>query len=312
MDKKTIRILSVDGGGVKGLAVIHFLKKIEEKYNKNIYDMFDVFAGCSIGAIIVSIIAYNKISVREFIEKIYTKDFFKDILNKSLFDRLFKSVQFSPKYDGTHKSKKIEELFGSSRFINDTEKSVIISSYNFTTKKPRFFKSWDKEDKTTIMDALGISTAAPSYYPSVYNKFDDSWNIDGGVCANNPSLACYSDIIDMYGPENDVQILSIGTGKIINNFTGDQNDVQNWGGIQWVTKGGLLDIIMNGASDTTNYYIKNMTKALGHKYVRINGYLKCIELDNCSDENLKDLEIAGNDWFDSNESVLEDFFEKSI
>lgn len=311
--KKIIKVLSIDGGGVKGMIPVQILYRIEKDLKINIYDTFEVYAGSSVGSMIVAAIAYEKASGIELSDMYMTSDNIKKIMHKSIFDILLGPLSllgYRPKYSGDSKKDIISSFVNINKTIYDTKKMVMITSYNVTERKPIFFKSYgtyDMNRSIRITDVIDASSAAPFYFPAV--KIDNAYYVDGAISANNPTDCIYADVIDLYkndGKYSDIDILSIGTGY---KETKAKGNISKWGGLQWI-KGGI-SILLSGTEQTTDYRTKRFTDALGHKYLRINGPIENASLDDTSDQNIKVLKEIGDKWFELYKKELMEFFEIS-
>lgn len=309
---KPIYILCVDGGGVKGAAAAQFLYRLEtEILNDNLFDTFDFYGGTSTGAMIVSAIVYGQYPGIDLIEKLCIPKNLQRIMDKSIWDKMLDLLQTKPKYDGKGKRQVMEENIIDTDMKHSNGKSVILSAYDILYNDPHFFKSWNSKG-VSILDAIDASSAAPGYFPSIpiYIKNEVHYFIDGGVCANNITDCAYADALKRYGKDADIRILSIGTGK----HKEDDDDInyvgrtKHWGGVQWVSKGNLIQTLMSGPEECVDYRTYTFTKALGHSYLRINGFLDDDAIDNVSDANIQLLKESGNEWFDNFKDELLTFF----
>lgn len=234
-------VLSCDGGGVRGLATSQFLYRLEEATGKPLFELFDMFVGTSVGAIVVSSIACKKAPMKEALE-FYTPETLQGIFSKSLKDKIVGLAQPDPKYDGIGKRKYLKDFFGSRLVLQDAKKPVLITSYDIQERMAYVLRSTEKDadhKKVKVYDACDGSSAAPAYFPAA--QVNKRWVIDGGVIANNPTMVGYSDATAMW-PDSEIHILSIGTGRRIRPIHG--KDASGWGGIQWIAKG-LIDISMD-------------------------------------------------------------------
>lgn len=296
---KKIIILSVTGGGIRGIIASRFLEHLEsyireKKIQFSLYDIFDVYAGTSTGALIVSAIAYRKLSASYITNELYSYENANKMMKQTWVDKIFGLFQNRPKYDGIGK-KEIINQFCQDISLRNTDKLVFIPVYNITQRKPEILKSCELENYklSTILDA---TTAAPSYFPSVELRKNE-WGVDGSMFANNPCLNAYLEILKRYKNEDlDVRILSIGTGYKKNKNI--KKESEKWGLINWALNGDLLDVIMDGPEENENIQMKQITKMFNHKYLEINEIIKDTELDDVSYNNIKNLREHGDTlWY---------------
>jgi len=203
MDKK-FKILSLDGGGVRGYLTIMILENVEKQLNardnskKPLGEYFDLIAGTSTGAIIGGLLAIGK-SASE-VRKIYEKDI-KEIFSDSMqnifpFNK-FPLNLFSTKYSNYNLTQKAEEYFEDLTF-KDVTTDLLVTSVDITTMTPRFYKS-DYNSRNAsradekLSDAIVASASAPTFFPVKQKLEHSSQLIDGGVVANNPSLIALID-----------------------------------------------------------------------------------------------------------------------
>lgn len=291
---KPIYILSIAGGGIRGTIVAQFLKRLEESLSGSLHDKFDMFAGTSIGSLIVCSLVYADTAASEISDVIFTHKNAKKMMNKSMWDRIFGYVQLRPMYDGKGKTEIIHKYVGDT-LLNRTNKKVMVVSYDLKNNKPRFFKSWEPRDvNVTVKDVTDSSSAAPVYYPSVH--VEDDWFIDGGVCANYPTDCVYADALKLYGKDADIRILCIGTGYTKVNKIGKKSE--KWGSLQWLTEGDLMDIVFNGSERTSLYKMQQFSEALGHQFIRVNGIIPNSTIDDVSEKNIQELKDIGDQWWD--------------
>ena len=298
----TVNLLSIDGGGIRGIIAARILYLIETELDVNIYDFFDIFTGTSIGAIITSSIVYGKYTGKDVYETLTSNDNINKIMKQSLMDKIFSNIQIRPKYNGIEKRKLIESSVLSNTF-KDTDKKILIPCFNIDLHKTHYFKSWDNIDGAqSVLDIVDASSAAPSYFPGV--KIGSYNFIDGAISSNNPTDVAYCETLKIFPNGSKVKILSIGSGKVRNHLT----YFNNWGGIQWAAVGGIFSLVMQGVDDITDYKTKNLSEYLKHKYIRLNGYIDNGSIDDISEENIKKLVDYGDKWFNNKRQELMIFF----
>lgn len=304
MSKKVI--LSLCGGGMRGVFTARILKRLSdalfEKNGRGIYDNVDMFVGTSIGSMLAAGIVYEKKTGTELDELFNVKNA-NLIMKKNIWDYIFGYFQMRPMYDGKGKRKFIENEF-TDVSLQLKNKYSIFTGYNNSTRTPLIFKSWEPQTGTpngttmdTLHDILDLSSAAPSYFPSVLTK-SGIIGMDGGVFANNPCLIAYSNALKLFGENSDIRILSIGTG--IKLFNDDMSSSLKWGAIPWITKGNLIDRILDAPEDEVHNTMNTLTYALNHKYCRINPVVDDLPLDNTTERYIKKMKKLADEYWEIN------------
>jgi patatin-like phospholipase/acyl hydrolase len=139
--------------------------------------------------------------------------------------------------------------------------------------------------------------------------------VDGGMFANNPALCAYAEVRKKF--ENrpsakEMMILSLGTGYMRKEY--DYEDAKDWGAIKWLKP--LIDIMMSGVSETVDYQLMQIFDAVNRpdQYLRINSELIYAEpdMDNASEENLKNLKQDGTNIAENFDKQLEKFAVKLV
>lgn len=327
---KKVRILSLDGGGMRGIIPATVLEYVENKIieitknpNARLADYFDLLAGSSTGGILSGFyLTPNPEDTPNSPSAKYKAsqaiDFYANdgsqIFNKSKKSRwfglrsLFDSTKYSPKALDSVLEREFKDLKMSSLL-----KPCIITTYNILSKNSFFFSSrepLEKKREFYLRDVLRSTSAAPTYFPPAYikNLSTDNLmiNIDGGVFANNPSMCAYSEArrtifenIAFPSAEN-MLILSIGTGGGQFNLP-NVNKSNRWGVIKWAKS--IPEIMMDGSIDTVDYQMKNLFDTLNDKnrlnYKRVDVPLTkrkySSNMADASSKNVKNLKIAGKE-----------------
>lgn len=229
LEAKQTRILSFDGGGVRGAATLKVLQELQKQTGMKFHEEFDIFAGTSTG----SLIAFS-LAVGMDIEELLA-DY--QLMSAEVFSRATFLTFFWPEYDpNTLKNYILNNLkklgYGPDATLGDLSKKVIIPIVALDdTKVGRWrleiCENFTEEGKKKkIVDAILETTAAPTYFPSK----DDC--VDGGMGMNDPSLAA---LMTAYTPGaselNNFTIFSVGTGYDLDTVEGNEN----WGMGQWLT-----------------------------------------------------------------------------
>ncbi|CAH1235266.1 cGAMP-activated phospholipase [Vibrio harveyi] len=230
--KKQVRILSLNGGGARGLFTISLLAEIEriveEKQGINgfkVGDYFDLITGTSIGGILALGLAYGK-SAKE-LEEVFRKQA-GHIFPEQKYPRFFSGLRRKyrlarrPLYDSKPLATTIASMVGEDSTFNDLKCRVLIPTVNLSTGKPQFFKTphnpeFNRDGRLKLIDAALATSAAPTYFAPHYCEDLDAYFADGGLVANNPSFIGLHEVFrDMTTdfPEtkvSDVRILNVGT-----------------------------------------------------------------------------------------------------
>lgn len=203
---KTFKILSIDGGGIKGLYSAQVLARFEEIFNTSISDHFDLICGTSTGGII-ALAASAKIPMANVVN-LYDKDgpkifsqWFKYRLpfcniNPGNALMVLKQSLICSKYSGRYLKEALEREFKDKK-IGESNNLICIPSYNITTATPRVFKkdyeSLTEDSQKTYVDVALATAAAPTYLP--VKTINDNEYIDGGLWANDPTMVGLTEFI---------------------------------------------------------------------------------------------------------------------
>ena len=285
------RILSIDGGGVRGLYASVLLKRIAEKVPGFLQKVV-LFAGTSSGSFMAMGLAQDiqPSEIVSFFQKHAETIFQKPPLGnlQSLWGWI------TARYVQRGRQDALREIFGD-RKIGDLKKYVLIPSFDLDNQgkkghvrqwKPKFYHNFpgsESDGEERIVDIAMRSSAAPTYFP-LYQGF-----MDGGVVANNPSMAALAQALDAEtGGQvlQDIRLLSIGTG-----FVAQYEETHlNWGKIRWGLKSTYL--LFDGMLGVANY---QCSRLLGEHYHRLAPVLReAISLDarHCTAELIAQAEAA--------------------
>ncbi|MBX9948746.1 MAG: patatin-like phospholipase family protein [Candidatus Obscuribacterales bacterium] len=240
------QILSMDGGGVKGLFSAAVLAKLEEDLGIRLADHFDLIAGTSTGGIIALGLGAG-LSPAEIVD-FYVKEgpkIFAQHPASWLQHLVFR------KFGSAELEAALKRCFGEKR-LGDSTKRLVIPSYNLDTEQVYVCKTPHHErlrrDYKAYMWQVAMATAAaPTYLPG-FNGLDGARLIDGGVWANNPSIVAITEACSMLGvPLSSIRMLSLGTTYDVTNHP----FYLDWGGqLLWARS--AAGIIMRAQSEGAN------------------------------------------------------------
>lgn len=255
IDNQRFQILSLDGGGIKGLFSAAVLAAIEEDLEINVVDRFDLITGTSTGGIIALGLGIG-MRPREIVEFYISKG--PAIFNKMWGLRWWQHW-IRRKFSQTPLKQALETCFKDKR-LGDCTKRIVIPSYNVGDDDVYLFRTPHHErlrrDRKVPLWKIALATsAAPTFFPSC-RHVDRLRLIDGGVWANNPSMV---GVVEAYGtlgiPLNEIKVFSIGTTDTL---ASRKDGLDSGGKFSWVTGNDAVDIIMRGQSIGVN----NQTKFL--------------------------------------------------
>ena len=292
--KKKKLVLSFDGGGVRAIAAVVFLKQLEIASGKKIFDIFDFFIGTSAGGINALNIAGRKIDCFE-LEDFWSKENLTKTMSKSFWDTA-SFLQTKPKYDGIGKTDVLLDYFAD-QSLGEAKKPVAVLAYDVEKRKPRILSSYDSPG-IKMVSAASATSAAPIYY-STQEIDDGSWLIDGGIVANNPSLLGYSEAKKLFS-KHEIKVFSIGTGINRRKING-KNSVK-WGALNWFNHD-ILGIMLE-----SSIFDEIASDIMGQNYLRVNSSTGLVNrrMDDISEVNLKRIHLMGMEWWsESGQDTLE-------
>ena len=225
---KPFRILSIDGGGIKGVLPASILAELETRFlnGQSIANYFDMIAGTSTGGIIA--LALSKGTTAHQARDIYLER------GRHIFPvhKGWKKIAqklgwlFQIKHDQERLKNELLRVFQDKR-LDDAEVRLVIPAFEGTHGEPWIYKTPHHpdftKDRTEKMAHVALHTAAaPTFYASVEN--DGYTMVDGGLWANNPVMNALFDALTCYDLDpHQVRILSLGTGDTLLSTKGAKN-----------------------------------------------------------------------------------------
>ncbi|XP_073008209.1 patatin-like protein 2 [Typha latifolia] len=296
-----VTVLSIDGGGVRGIipgTILAYLEaKLQELDGKEarIADYFDVVAGTSTGGLVsVMLTAPDKNNRPLFAAKDITKFYLDNCpkifpQNKGIFSSVTNLIKpiAGPRYDGKYLHSLVQGLLGDTK-LHQTLTNIVVPTFDLTILQPTIFSSFElklQPLKDALLSDICISTsAAPTFLPAHYFETkDDKGNsrefnlVDGGVAANNPTLTAVSQVLKQIffaNPDffpikpNDYQkflVISLGTGsnKLEKKFSAQS--AAKWGIFGWLIQDGstpIIDMFTQASADMVDIHLSVLFQAL--------------------------------------------------
>lgn len=288
--KKTARILSIDGGGIRGLIPATIIAQWEAKLGP-IANNFHMISGTSTGGILASALSKG-VAASDLC------NFYK-AKGSEIFDSSITALGgvAGQLYEAAPLESAIKTVLKGN--LSEINKDLLITAYDLQARAPFLFKSWKargielsaKESATDnnfkLQDVARATSAAPTFFPpakikSLSNKTFGL--IDGGVYANNPAMCAYVAARRLYPKADEYLIVSLGTGALTKPVAFD--DASSFGFAGWLRP--LLDIMFDGVSSTTEYELSQLPQVSQYRFqTSLIGASEA--MDDASQENLNAL-----------------------
>jgi len=307
------RILSIDGGGIRGYIPALVLAEIEKRTGKRIAEMFDMIAGTSTGGILALGLTIPDANGKpkysaEDLSNLYLENG-KTIFSRSTWQKIRSASGIADeKYRQDGIESILKDYFGENN-LSDTLIDVLITSYDLETRKPLFFKSTkakkDNNRNFKIWEAARATSAAPTYFEPLQlftrNRAKQFGLVDGGVFANNPAMCAFAEATAM--DKKDLLVVSLGTGETNKPYL--YSEAKKWGLVQWIKP--IISVMMDGNSDTVSYQLDQVLSANPKSnYYRLQTKLieGSEEMDNAGKENMKLLKVVADDLITKNNATV--------
>ena len=312
------KVLSIDGGGIRGIIPAMVLAEIERRTGKLTSEMFDLVAGTSTGGILALGLTKPgqdgkaEYSAERLIE-LYESEGEK-IFDRSVWHRLYSVGGLA---EEKYPSEGIEEV--AKRYFEDVRLAealteVLVTAYEVEKRGPWFFKRRHARDDTSegddflMRDVARATSAAPTYFEPIQLTWGPNGQrafIDGGVHSNNPAMCAYVEARKIY-PEEDVLVVSLGTGEPTREMP--YEEVKGWGLALWAQP--ILNVVFDGVSDTVDYQLKEILSTEegdARRYYRFQTVLKIgnDDMDDAGATNIAALKAKAQEIIDKPDTALE-------
>ncbi len=297
------RILSLDGGGIRGLVTSRWLAGVDAALaaagKPHIPGAFDLVAGSSTGGLIACGLALGRSP--DVLAQFYRDrrhEIFPGIARRlwSRATRLLSDGPSAPRYDGRGLEAVLADVFGDAR-LGDCSVKTLITSYDVINRKPVIFKSFKPEHADLrVRDICRATAAAPTYFPAHPLRVEgrDCALIDGGIVANNPPACAIAEALrrdDNVDCTRDLIVVSVGSGE--RTRTIDLRSAREWGALEWAIP--IIDVLFDGNAESVDYIAQHI---VGDAYFRLQTPLTIglDDLDDVSDTNINALEALARGY----------------
>ncbi len=289
-----MNILSIDGGGIRGMIPAVVLAEIERRTGRRVADLFDLIAGTSTGGILACALARAgddgrpRFEAAELIE-LYEREGPEIFRHDPLKDVESLGGLVDERYDDAALNDALARYLGDAR-LSQTLSDVLVTAYEIEQRKAFFFRTTRaREDPAAdfrLADAARATSAAPTYFePALVRDVAETRSlalVDGGVFAINPSLCALAEVTKAGRRDELTIIASLGTGSHTRPLPYEQ--VRRWGALAWAQP--ILDVVFDGVADTTDFELAQFLPERAYVRLQIELTRASDDLDNATPANL--------------------------
>lgn len=305
--QKPFRILTIDGGGIRGLIPALVLAELERQTGRSIADCFDLIAGTSTGGILALGLTRPgpdgkpRYQARDLAD-LYLKEGPR-IFDESLGRRLTNPMGLRvAKYPPSGIEGVLADYFGETR-LKEALTEVLVTAYDIEQRDAFFYRRRkareDSRFDVPMRVAARATSAAPTYFEPALVQWPTERDVlvDGGVFANNPGMCAYAEgwqtLAKVGRTGDDILLVSLGTGLYSKPYR--YENAKGWGVAGWAVP--VLDVIFDGVADTVDYQLRQLLPAKedgSARYHRFQAGLNAdlSEMDDTRPEHLEGLRRA--------------------
>lgn len=323
------RILSIDGGGIRGIIPAMVLARIEQETNTPVWKLFDLIAGTSTGGILALALTMPadsnappdqlraKYSASDAVE-IFTANAARIFpYPPAPFRHTDLDFILSARYRVSGIETVLKEYASETR-LKDALRPIIVTSYDIERAKAWFFSSEEARANPQMYDfpmwqVARATSAAPVYFPPLRLETPGPQQyyplVDGGVAANNPAMCAFVEAMSSFNQHpNTILVVSLGTGELGRPLLYDS--VKAGGLAQWGAS--LLNVLFDGNNQTVQYQMRTLLNQPGaeQRYYRFQTLLGdgANELDNAHPDNIRQLIDLGGNLADASKDQLKQLY----
>jgi uncharacterized protein len=279
-----MRVLSIDGGGIRGLIPALVLAEVERRSGRRVWELFDLIAGTSTGGILACALCAPDPLPAEQLVSLY-EDEGPAIFDRSVRQRIRSGEGLLDEKYGADALERALERFLSDKRLAESKPDLLVPAYDMGEPGPYFFKSRKARDEGEDYP-LSVVARATSAAPTYFEPFPlaDQALVDGGVFATNPAMCAFAEVM-RFQPTAEIVLLSLGTGQRTRRrgFA----DVKDWGLVEWARP--ILDVVFDGVSDAVHYQLEHALDAGRYWRLQVELTRASDDLDDASEKNLLDL-----------------------
>ncbi|KAM6136975.1 calcium-independent phospholipase A2-gamma isoform 1-T1 [Pterocles gutturalis] len=304
-----IRVLTIDGGGTRGLVALQTLRKLEELTGKPVHQLFDYICGVSTGAILAFMLGLFHIPLDDC-EELYRKlgsDVFKQnvivgtvkmgwshaFYDSDIWEKMLKEKMGSNLMIETARNPKCPKVAAVSTIVNRGTplKAFVFRNYNhFPGVKSHYMGGCQYK----LWQAIRASSAAPGYFQEYV--LGNDLHQDGGLLLNNPSALAVHECKCLW-PNVPLQcLISLGTGRY---------ESEGKANVTYTSLKAKLTNVISSATDTEEVHAMLDALLPPDTYFRFNPLMnEDIPLDESRKEKLNQLQTDGIRYLERNELKL--------
>lgn len=315
-----LKILAIDGGGIRGIIPAIILAEIERRTGQQIVNLFDLMAGSSTGGLLVMGLnvpdtqGQPKYTAEE-LALMYEREG-HEIFSRSMWRsvRTMNNINGS-KYPSDGIDHVLDRFFGE-MMLSQAIGDVLITSYEIKRLQPWFFRSNKARVSTMcnfrMRDVVRSTTAAPTFFDPAQVYHPDLPNdsfalIDGSLNAANPALVAYIEARDKHPDTEDFLIVSLGTGE--HTRTMDLEATKHWGLAGWAQR--IMHVAFHAMSGVVDYQLRHLLPPAQdgvQHYYRFQAQLTngaSDDMDDTSPKNMKSLRALAYQLIEQNDSAID-------
>ena len=315
--KRPLRILAIDGGGIRGMLPAMVLSDLERRTNRPIIDLFDLIVGTSTGGLVALALACPdadgkpRHTARDIV-RLYEVEG-KRVFSRSVWHKIRSVGNLAEgKYPSTGIEGVLQDYFGECR-LKDALADVVVPAYEIERRFPFFFKTANARAKSyydyPMKTVIRAATAAPTYFEPTQVQLDSPNDyyalVDGALFAYNPGMCAYVEALRRYPEYDHVIMVSLGTGKLTRRLPYDE--VKDWGAARWAQP--AFALMCDGICDVVDHQLQQLlpeTPDGQRQYYRFQARLDVgnDDMDDASNTNIRVLKLLAEDMLQANRAVL--------
>jgi uncharacterized protein len=308
-DGSVKRVLSIDGGGIRGIIPAMVIAHLEQQNRKGACELFDLIVGTSTGGILALGLSLQNEAGQPLLAAKRMVALYErhgaEIFEQSLWRKL-RTVGgiFEEAYSHEALEAVLKHYFGD-RTLSECGIPAMVTSYDIQNRRTVFMKSWHADHAALLCsDAARATSAAPTYFEPANLQWAEKSRtlIDGGVYMNSPAVSAYAEARKLF-PNEPIAMLSLGTGELTRPIP--YEEARTWGSALWVMS--LLDCMFDGAAKAADH---QMRLFLGEEYQRLQATLTYAsdDMDDASKGNIRNLKQTAREMISKNQDELARFF----